>query len=146
MNPFRRSRPLLGLASLLSVLCSGSSGLAQTSAAEVQGTALSASGLPLAHAVVRLVSNPSTHSFTHSLRYTLMADALGKFSQGGLEPGAYLVMVSTGEKAEALLQSVWLRPRGTTILHLGGPHPGEAGTTAVSRRGLSIQPAKAMLR
>ena len=113
--------PLLRVAAALgSLVCLAASASAQTSA-RVEGHVVDRNGAPLRNAVVRLVSNPVSHGSTRPWRYTLLADSLGKFSQGGLAPGAYLVMLFSGEKAERVLNTVFLRPDGTTVLDFGQP-------------------------
>lgn len=56
-----------------------------------------------------------------------MADSAGKFSQGGLAPGAYLVMVYSGDKAETVWRTVSLPANATTRLDL---RPSEQPDTA----------------
>ena len=87
---------------------------------------MDASGLPLRNAVVRLVSDPKSQTSSRPWRYTLLADSLGKFSQGGLAPGAYLVMLFSGERAEHVLNTVFLRPGGTTVLDFAKPSSEQA--------------------
>ena len=101
-------------ASLL--LCSASLALgllpgahAQTSA-RFSGRVLNAAGQPQTSAVVRLVSDPTAAPAVHPMRYTIAGDSLGKFSQEGVAPGAYLVMVFTGGKGTDVLKRVQLRP------------------------------------
>ena len=86
------------------------------SAVSLSGRAVGATGRPISHAVVRLVSDTTVQPSAHPLRYTLMGDSLGKFSQEGIAPGAYLVMLFTDGKAENILQSVSLRPGTDTVL------------------------------
>lgn len=52
------------------------------------------------------------------MRYTVMGDSLGKFSQEGVAPGAYLVMVFTGGKGTDVLRRVQLHPGESAQLTL----------------------------
>lgn len=88
------------------------------SAARVEGRALDAQGVPLRNAVVRFIADTRSHASPHPWRYTLLADSLGKFSQGGLAPGAYLVMVYSGTKAESVWRTISLVSNATTRLDL----------------------------
>ena len=106
------------LATVGSALLLVASASAQTSA-RVEGRAVDPAGSPIRNAVIRLVSDPTSHTSTRPWRYTLLADSLGKFSQGGLAPGAYLVMLFSGNKAERVLHTVFLRADGTTVLDFG---------------------------
>lgn len=54
----------------------------------------------------------------HPQRYTLLGDALGKFSQEGIAPGAYLVMVFTDGRGTDVLQRVSLKPGEPAALTL----------------------------
>ena len=94
------------------------------SSASLSGRAIDETGRPIANPVVRLVSDTTVQPGAHPLRYTVMGDSLGKFSQEGIAPGAYLVMLFTGGKAVNLLQSVSLKPGAATTLEFStGPQP-----------------------
>lgn len=110
LAPLRTATALAGFGFLL-----GTAALAQNSAS-LSGRALDAAGQPVPNAVVRLVSDTTTHSAVHPQRYTLIGDSLGKFSQEGIAPGAYLVMLFTDGKAAQLLQSVSLKAGDATVL------------------------------
>ena len=86
------------------------------SSASLSGRATDAAGRPLASAVVRLVSDTTMHPGARPWRYTLIGDSLGKFSQEGIAPGAYLVMLFTDGKAATILQSVSLKPGDAPVL------------------------------
>lgn len=112
----------------------------------LSGQAVDATGRPIPHAVVRLISDTTMQPGARPWRYTLMGDALGKFSQEGIAPGAYLVMLFTDGKAENILQSVLLKPGDTSVLevHTGlRPQVQVAGTggtlSMVGRRSTSVQ-------
>ncbi len=96
-------------------LAFGSVALAQNSAS-LSGRALDASGRSVSNVMVRLVSDTTVQSSVHPQRYTLRGDSLGKFSQEGIAPGAYLVMLFTDGKAAELLQSVSLKAGDDTVL------------------------------
>lgn len=87
------------------------------SAASLHGRATDASGKPLSNAVVQLVSDQTSHG-GHAWRYTLIGDSLGKFSQEGLAPGAYLVMLFTDGKGTNVLRSVQLKSGDARALDL----------------------------
>ncbi len=86
------------------------------SSASLSGRVLDGTGSPIAHAVVRLVSDTTAQPSAHPWRYPLIGDSLGKFSQEGIAPGAYLVMLFTDGKAANILQSVSLKPGDATVL------------------------------
>ena len=88
------------------------------SAASLHGRATDASGKPLSNAVVQLVSDQTSHGGGHAWRYTLIGDSLGKFSQEGLAPGAYLVMLFTDGKGTNVLRSVQLKSGDARALDL----------------------------
>ncbi len=88
------------------------------SSASLSGRAVDPTGHPIANAVVRLVSDSTVHPGTHPLRYTLIGDSLGKFSQEGIAPGAYLVMLFTDGKAANILRSVSLRAGDASVLEV----------------------------
>ena len=94
-----------------------SAALAQAPA-RLSGRVLDASGRPGSFAVVRLVSDTGATTAVHPQRYTLLGDALGKFSQEGIAPGAYLVMLFTDGKGTDLLKRVVLRPGEAAVLTL----------------------------
>ena len=112
-----RLRVAVFAAAVGSCLCFASPVSAQ-SAASVEGRAVDAAGAPIRNAVVRLVADSRSHTGTHPWRYTLLADSVGKFSQGGLAPGAYLVMLFSGSKAESVWRTVSLPPNATTQIDL----------------------------
>ncbi len=107
MNPFRL--PVFRISAVLfgAALSVAPSALGQ-SAASLHGRATDESGRPLANTVVRLISDQTSRS-GHTWRYTLMGDSLGKFSQEGLAPGAYLVMLFTDGKGSTVLQHLVLK-------------------------------------
>ncbi len=76
-------------AALGSCLCSAAPAFAKA-AAGVEGHAMDATGAPIRNAVVRRIANPASHTSTHPWRSMLLADSVGKFSQAGLAPEAYL--------------------------------------------------------
>ena len=85
------------------------------SSASLSGRATDAAGRPIANPVVRLVSDTTVQPGAH-WRYTLVGDSLGKFSQEGIAPGAYLVMLFTDGKAANILQSVSLKAGDAPVL------------------------------
>ena len=104
------------------------------SSASLHGRATGADGKPLSNAVVQLVSD-QTHG-GHARRYTLIGDALGKFSQEGLAPGAYLVMLFTDGKGTNLLRSVQLKAGDERAVDLVlTPTVELAGTSSTDERG-----------
>lgn len=88
------------------------------SSAKLSGRAIDATGRPLGNAVVRLVSDTTAQPGARPWRYTLIGDSLGKFSQEGIAPGAYLVMLFTDGKAANILQSVSLKAGDAPVLEL----------------------------
>ena len=64
------------------------------------------------------MSDTATTSAVHPQRYTLLGDALGKFRQEGIAPGAYLVMLFTDGKGTDVLRQVLLKPGEVTVLEL----------------------------
>ena len=82
----------------------------------LSGRALDSVGQPVTNAVVRLVSDTAVQPTTHPQRYTLLGDSLGKFSQEGIAPGAYLVMLFTDGKAANILQHVFLKAGDAAVL------------------------------
>ena len=88
------------------------------SSASLRGRVLDASGRPGLNALVRLVSDTTISSEAHPRRYTLQGDALGKFSQEGIAPGAYLVMVFTDGKGTDILKHISLKPGEVAVLEL----------------------------
>ena len=80
------------------------------SPARISGQVLDPERHSVSAAVVRLVSDAAAMPGVHPLRYTLIGDSLGKFSQEGVAPGAYLVMVFTGGKGTSVLRRVLLKP------------------------------------
>ena len=86
--------------------------------ASLHGRVLDAAGRPGSHAVIRLVSDTTATPSVHPLRYTLIGDALGKFRQEGIAPGAYLVMLFTDGKGTDVLERISLRPGDDTVLRL----------------------------
>ena len=112
-----RSRALLFPAILFGVGMSTVTSASAQSSASLHGRATDADGRPLSNAVVQLVSG-QTPPGGHAWRYTLIGDSLGKFSQEGLAPGAYLVMLFTDGKGTNVLRSVQLRPGDTQAIDL----------------------------
>ena len=109
----RRSVALLfGFALCSANLCFGQS------AARIEGQATDASGRPLANAVVRLISDPTSHTNVRPWRYTLVGDSLGKYSQEGIAPGAYLVMLFTDGKGTAVSKNVLLKGGDRSVINL----------------------------
>ncbi len=108
------------------------------SSASLSGRAVDAAGHAVANPVVRLVSDTTVQPGTHPLRYTLIGDSLGKFSQEGIAPGAYLVMLFTDGKAEKILQSVSLAPGTDTVLEF---RPGSLQGIRVTTSGISLSMA-----
>jgi hypothetical protein len=103
------------------------------SSAEFSGRATDAAGRPIRNAVVRLVSDPTSHSSNRAWRYTLIGDSLGKFSQEGIAPGAYLVMLFTDGKGTDMLKQVTLTAGNAAVVNFqqGSGSPLEvAGTGA----------------
>jgi len=100
---FRSASALVGFGLVFS-----SVGLSQSSAS-LSGRAINETGQPITNPVVRLLSDTTLQSSAHARRYTLIGDSLGKFSQEGIAPGAYLVMLFTDGKAANILQSVSLK-------------------------------------
>jgi len=86
------------------------------SSASLSGRVLDGTGSPIAHAVVRLVSDTTAQPSAHPWRNTLIGDSLGKFSQEGIAPGAYLVMLFTDGKGTKLLQGVSLKAGDAGVL------------------------------
>ena len=119
---------LLGVSSLTTPFAG-----AQT-AASLHGQATDANGRPLANAVVQLVSDQTVRG-GRAWRYTLMGDSLGKFSQEGLAPGAYLVMLFTDGKGTDMLRSVHLKGGDARVLDLTlAPTVQMAGTSSTDER------------
>ena len=143
MNPFRPpalriSAVLFGAVLSVAPSLFAPSLLAQSSAS-LYGRATDESGRPAANAVVRLVSDQTSYS-GRTWRYTLMADSLGKFSQEGLAPGAYLVMLFTGGRGSTVLLNVTLRAGEAREITLGmnsGLPPQVAGNEATPMGGSS---------
>ncbi len=103
------------------------------SSASLHGRAISADGKPLSNAVIQLVSD-QTHG-GHARRYTLIGDSLGKFSQEGLAPGAYLVMLFTDGKGTNVLRSVQLKAGDERGIDLAlAPTVELAGTSSMDER------------
>lgn len=87
------------------------------SSASLAGRITDGSGRPVPNAVVRLVSDTTARpGSARTWRYTLIGDRVGKFSQEGIAPGAYLVMLSTDGKFANILQSVSLKEGDTTVI------------------------------
>ncbi len=112
----------------------------------MSGRVSDGTGRPIAHVVVRLVSDMTLQPSAHPWRYTLIGDSLGKFSQEGIAPGAYLVMLFTGGKGTNLLQSVSLKAGDARVLELSmGSRPGVlvagsgGASSTVARRNTSAQ-------
>ncbi len=110
------------------------------------GRALDSVGQPVSNAVVRLVSDTAVQPTTHPQRYTLLGDSLGKFSQEGIAPGAYLVMLFTDGKVANVLQHISLKAGDAVVLDFSvGPTPqlqvaGAANTSLMAdRRRISTQ-------
>ena len=104
------------------------------SSASLRGRATDANGKPLSNAVVQLVSDQTSHG-GHAWRYTLIGDSLGKFSQEGLAPGAYLVMLFTDGKGTNVLRSVQLKSGDARALDLTlAPTVQVAGTSSTDER------------
>lgn len=110
-----------------------SAALGQTSAS-MSGRAISATGQPISFPVVRLVSDTTLQAAAHPWRYTLIGDSVGKFSQEGIAPGAYLVMLFTDGKAANILRSVSLKAGDVTELDfdLGAQQPVQVATSATT--------------
>ncbi len=102
---------------MLGVLCFSAATSHAQGSASLRGQATNAEGQPLQHAVVQLISSGTAPS-GHARRYTLIGDALGKFSQEGLAPGAYLVMLFTDGKGTNVLRNVQLNDGQTQALNL----------------------------
>lgn len=116
------------------------------SSASLSGRVLDGTGRPLANAVVRLVSDTTVQPGAHPWRYTLVGDSLGKFSQDGIAPGAYLVMLFTDGKGTNILQSVSLKAGDAPVLEFSmGLQPqvlvaGAGGALSmIARRNTSAQ-------
>ncbi len=91
----------------------------------MSGRVCDGTGRPIAHVVLRLVSDMTLQPSVHPWRYTLIGDSLGKFSQEGIAPGAYLVMLFTDGKGTNLLQSVSLKAGDAPVLEFRvGSRPG----------------------
>ena len=119
---------LLGVSSFTAPLAG-----AQT-AASLHGQVTDAHGRPLSNAVVQLVSDQTIRG-GRAWRYTLMGDSLGKFSQEGLAPGAYLVMLFTDGKGTDVLRNVQLKAGDTRALDLTlAPTVQMAGASATDER------------
>lgn len=103
-----RSRALRSTFFLLGAGPFASLSVTAQSSASLHGRAVDTNGKPLTNAVVQLVSDQTAHG-GHAWRYTLMGDSLGKFSQEGLAPGAYLVMLFTEGKGTNVLRNVQLK-------------------------------------
>ena len=116
MNPLRPRAFALPALILGALSFATTSSHAQASAS-LHGRAIDGEGKPLHNAVVQLVS-AGTVQGGHARRYTLIGDALGKFSQEGLAPGAYLVMLFTDGKGTNVLRSVQLNDGETRALDL----------------------------
>ena len=127
-------------------LCSSTFSLAQT-AARIQGQATDAAGRPLSNAAVRLISDQTYHSTGRPWRYTLVGDSLGKYSQEGIAPGAYLVMLFTDGKGTSVSRSVYLKAGGSSVINLdlkpqlqvAGTSGGRPGTGAHLRAGVQTR-------
>ena len=133
MNFLRSRASLLPVLMLGAVFVTANSAQAQSSAS-LHGRATGADGKPLPNAVIQLVSNQTAHS-GHAWRYTLIGDSLGKFSQEGLAPGAYLVMLFTGGKGTSVLRSVQLKAGDTRALDLELPPTMQlAGASSMDER------------
>lgn len=98
------------------VLCSPNLSLAQT-AARIQGQATDVAGRPLPNAVIRVISDPTYHNTGRPWRYTLVGDSLGKYSQEGIAPGAYLVMLFTDGKGTSVSKSVFLKAGASSVIN-----------------------------
>ncbi len=129
-----RFRVLLFPAVLFGVALSAATSASAQSAASLHGRATDATGKPLSNAVVQLVSDQTAHG-ARAWRYTLIGDSLGKFSQEGLAPGAYLVMLFTDGKGTNVLRSVQLRPGDARAIDLTlTPTVQVAGTSSTDER------------
>ena len=113
----RFTAPLASLALVLSAAALAPAAHAQNSAS-LHGRVLDAAGQPSVHAILRLVSDTTANATVHPRRYTLLGDALGKFSQEGIAPGAYLVMLFTDGKGTDVLERILLKPGDDTTLRL----------------------------
>ncbi len=104
------------------------------SSASLSGRMIDATGRAVSNPVIRLVSDTTAQAGAHPLRYTLIGNALGKFSQEGIAPGAYLVMLFTDGKAEKILQSVSLTAGTDTVLEFqpGSPQPVRVATSGIT--------------
>lgn len=116
--------------------------------ARVEGRATDALGRPMANAVVRLISDPASHANGRPWRYTLVGDSLGKYSQEGIAPGAYLVMLFTDGKGTSILKSVSLKAGDRSVVNFdmrptlqvaGASGPGLRTTGAPLRRAVQTQ-------
>ena len=104
--------------------------------ASLHGTAVGADGKPLANAMIQVISDQTVHS-GRAWRYTMVADSLGKFSQEGLAPGAYLVMLFTDGKGTNVLRSVQLQAgddRGLDLTPAPSVQLASGSSTAERRR------------
>ena len=104
------------LVGIASTLTSAAHGQAPASFA---GRATDVEGRPIRKAEVRLVSDPTPDMNSRAWRYTVIGDSLGKFSQEGIAPGAYLVMLFTDVKGTDVLKRVMLSPGGTAEMNFG---------------------------
>ncbi len=129
-----RSRAFFFSALMSGVLSVAATGTQAQGSSSLHGRATDAAGNPLQHAVVQLVSDQTTHG-GRAWRYTLMGDSLGKFSQEGLAPGAYLVMLFTDGKGTDILRSIQLRAGDARALDLTlTPTVQMAGTSLMDER------------
>ena len=129
-----RFRALLFPALLLGIALPTAPHAGAQTAASLHGRATDANGKPLANAVVQLVSDQTAHG-GHAWRYTLIGDSLGKFSQEGLAPGAYLVMLFTDGKGTDILRSVQLKAGDARALDLTlAPTVQMAGASSTDER------------
>ncbi len=139
----RFTAPLASTALVLSVVALAPAAHAQNSAS-LHGRVLDAASHPGTHAVLRLVSDTTTNASVHPQRYTLIGDALGKFSQEGIAPGAYLVMLFTDGKGTDVLERILLKPGDDTTLRLRMGSHEELVAETTSRMAARLNAAPSM--
>lgn len=85
----------------------------------VQGNTRDASGQPLPHAIVRLITDLSVvPGTTRTRRYVAISDSFGNYNLDGVEPGTYVAMLFVDGKAAKVMQTVTLRPGESTALNI----------------------------
>jgi protocatechuate 3,4-dioxygenase beta subunit len=85
----------------------------------VRGNTTDASGQPLPHAMVRLITDLSqTRGTSRAWRYMAISDSFGNYKLDGVKPGSYVAMLYVDGRAANVLQSVTLHSGESAALNI----------------------------